>query len=145
MFRYVVATHHETKELFFNLKHLAALKSLSKAIDYSMRVIDQKPKALSLQGREFLIFMDYIFDTEKIKRLRKINKPYETKGYWVRIPQKWWRKELSGLKPIERCLLISLMVWGEIKPSTRKLAKELNIKWETAQKWLKRLRQKNFI
>jgi len=66
-------------------------------------------------------------------------------GYWVRIPEKWWRGALSGLRPIERCLLVSLRVWGHVVPSTNKLAKELGIKWETADKGLKSLRKKGYI
>lgn len=66
-------------------------------------------------------------------------------GYWVRIPEKWWRGALSGLRPVERCLLISLRVWGAYRPTTRQLAKELGIKWETAKKHLDILRKKRYI
>jgi hypothetical protein len=66
-------------------------------------------------------------------------------GYWVRLPEKWWRGALRGLRPVERCLLISLKVWGHRSPSTNKLAKELGIKWETADKGLKSLRKKGYI
>jgi len=66
-------------------------------------------------------------------------------GYWVRIPEKWWRGALLGLRPVERCLLISLRVWGAQKPSTRKLAKELGIKWETAKKGLTSLKKRGYL
>lgn len=66
-------------------------------------------------------------------------------GYWIRIPEKWWRGALLGLRPVERCLLISKRIAGQIDPSVNKLAKELGIKWETADKGLKSLRKKGFL
>lgn len=67
------------------------------------------------------------------------------KGYWVRIPEKWWRGVLKGLRPTERCLLISLKVWGAVRPSTNKMAQELGITWRTADKGLKSLRKKGLL
>jgi hypothetical protein len=65
--------------------------------------------------------------------------------YWVRVPQKWWRSALSGLKPIERCILISLLVWGEVRPSKSQLAKELNTTRWTIIKYLKILKKKGLL
>ncbi|GAI14369.1 unnamed protein product, partial [marine sediment metagenome] len=45
--------------------------------------------------------------------------------YYVRVPQKWWRGGLKGLSGIERCILISLRVWGHLRPTTSQLAREL--------------------
>jgi hypothetical protein len=83
--------------------------------------------------------MKYIFDETK-NVVRKVKE-----GYWIRTPAKWWRNDLHGLRPIERCLLISLRVWGHLRPSTNKLAKELGITWRTADKGLKILRKKGFL
>ena len=83
--------------------------------------------------------MKYIFDREK-NVVRQIKD-----DYWVRIPQKWWREGLRGLKPIERCLLVSLRVWGAIRPSKSRLAKELSTTRKTITKYLKILKKKGFI
>jgi hypothetical protein len=62
------------------------------------------------------------------------------------IPRKWWRETLKALKlrPIERCLLISLTLWGDYRPSTRVLARELGVKWETAKKGRENLKKLGF-
>ena len=62
-----------------------------------------------------------------------------------KIPQSWWRKTLHGLRPIEKCLLISLSLYRTEKPTPYGLKKELKIKWETADKWLKILKEKGFL
>ena len=67
------------------------------------------------------------------------------KGYWIRVPEKWWRGALEGLKPIERCLLISLKVWGVIKPSKSKLARELGVSRYSVIKYLKKLKEKGYL
>jgi len=66
-------------------------------------------------------------------------------GYWVRIPEKWWRGALKGLRPVERCLLISLRVWGARKPTKSQLARELSITRKTIAKNLKILKRKGLI
>lgn len=66
-------------------------------------------------------------------------------GYWVRLPEKWWRGALRGLRPVERCLLISLRVWGAIRPSKSQLARELGITRKTCARYLKILKKKGFI
>ena len=63
-------------------------------------------------------------------------------GYWVRVPEKWWRGALRGLKPIERCILISLRIAGAQKPSHSHLARELNTTRHTIIKYLKILKKK---
>lgn len=83
--------------------------------------------------------MKYIFNREK-NVVRQVKE-----DYWVRIPQKWWREDLRGLKPIERCLLISLRVWGAIRPSKSKLARELGATRKTIAKYLKILKKKGFM
>ncbi len=65
--------------------------------------------------------------------------------YYIKIPQKWWRIALKGLKPIERCLLISLRVWGAIRPSKSKLARELGVSRNSVVKYLKKLREKGYL
>lgn len=61
------------------------------------------------------------------------------------IPQKWWRGELKGLKCIERCLLISLRVWNQIRPSKSQLARELGVSRNSVVKYLKKLKEKGFL
>jgi hypothetical protein len=125
------------------------------AIGYFNWVADTHKKKnekylFTLAGGRYFSFMKYIFDKEKnvvrqiIEKKDKDFKKPET-GYWVRLPEKWWRGALSGLKPVERCLLISLKVWGSVAPSTNKLAQELGITWRTADKGLKSLKQKGFL
>jgi len=74
-------------------------------------------------------------------------KDYKKPNRWPtrKIPQTWWRKTLAGLNCIERCILISLSFYGTDKPTPYRLAKELKIKWETADKWLKILKEKGFL
>jgi len=79
------------------------------------------------------------------KNLARIIEKSEKQDYWVRIPQKWWRETLSGLRPTQRCLLISLRIWGAKRAKIDQLAKELGIKWETAKKHLDILRKKGLI
>jgi len=69
----------------------------------------------------------------------------QRKDYWIRIPQKWWRNELLGIRPIERCLLISLRLWGAKKPSKSQLARELGITRWAVRKGLERLRKMGVI
>lgn len=66
-------------------------------------------------------------------------------GYWVRVPEKWWRGALRGLKPIERCILISLRIAGARKPTHSHLARELNTTRYTIIKYLKILKKKGFL
>jgi hypothetical protein len=66
-------------------------------------------------------------------------------GYWVRIPEKWWRVALHGLKPIERCILISLRVAGAWKPNKSHLARELDTTRHTIIKYLKILKKKGLL
>ena len=66
-------------------------------------------------------------------------------GYWVRVPEKWWRGALHGLKPIERCILISLRIAGARKPTKSHLARELNTTRYTIIKYLKILKKKGFL
>ena len=81
----------------------------------------------------------YVLVEEKPKEIAQ-------KGdYWVRIPQKWWRKTLQGLKPIERCILISLRIAGAKNPSIAWLARELTTTRDTVRKYLKILRKKGFL
>ena len=79
--------------------------------------------------------------------LEEGDKEYEKpeSDYWVPVPQKWWRGALKGLKPIERCLLISLKVWGSRKPTKSQLAKELSTTRYTIRKYLKILKKKGFL
>lgn len=65
--------------------------------------------------------------------------------YFVKIPQKWWRGELKSLRPIERCLLVSLRILGQRSASTNHLAKELGITWRTTKKGIESLRKKGFL
>jgi len=75
-----------------------------------------------------------------IKIIKK-NATYTPKSdFWVRIPQKWWRQELKGLNPIERCLLISIKLTGPRQPTIKHLARELNISKNTAKKYLRKLK-----
>lgn len=67
------------------------------------------------------------------------------KGYWVRIPEKWWRGALLGLNPIDRCILISLRVWGAVRPSKSQLARELHISRHTVIRHLQKLKKKGLI
>lgn len=80
--------------------------------------------------------MKYIFDQTK-NVVRKVSE-----GYWIRIPEKWWRNELHGLRPIERCLLISLRVAGARRPTKSFLARELTTTRYTIIKYLKILKEK---
>lgn len=66
-------------------------------------------------------------------------------GYYAQIPQKWWRRGLQGLKPIERCIMVSLRVWGKLKPSQTQLSRELNTTRKTIRKYLKILKKKGFL
>jgi hypothetical protein len=66
-------------------------------------------------------------------------------GYWVRVPEKWWRGALVGCKPIERCILISLRVWGARKPTHSQLARELHTSRHTIIKYLKILKKKGLV
>lgn len=67
------------------------------------------------------------------------------KGYWVPVPEKWWRGALQGLKPIERCILISLLIAGAKKPNHSQLARELITTRWTIIKYLKILKKKGFL
>lgn len=73
----------------------------------------------------------------------------EKKTFWIRISKKWWHKELKDLNPIERCLLIELILYknkeGMAWPSLRRLARELNISVNTARSHLPVLEKKGFI
>jgi len=65
--------------------------------------------------------------------------------YWVRVPEKWWRYELKGLSCIQRCILISLRVWGHLRASKSQLARELGVSRLTIRKHFKILKEKRFI
>jgi Transcriptional regulators len=80
--------------------------------------------------------MKFIFDKEK-------NVVREAVPFYV--PHKWWRRTLSGLKPVERCLLISLHIWGQRRPSQRQLAKELRVHRDTIKKALAKLEKKGLL
>jgi len=67
------------------------------------------------------------------------------KDYWVRIPQKWWRRDLQGLRPVERCIMVSLRIWGKRKPTKSQLARELATTRKTIAKYLKILKKKGLI
>ena len=86
-----------------------------------------------LTGRTLFSFVEII-------RFQKLES-----GYWVRIPEKWWRGALSGLKSTQRCILISLRVWGARRPTISQLAKELRTTRKTIAKNLKILKGKGFI
>jgi Transcriptional regulator, contains sigma factor-related N-terminal domain len=66
-------------------------------------------------------------------------------GYWVRIPEKWWRGALSGLRPVERCIMVSLRVWGARKPTKSQLARELGVSRLTIIRTFKKLRKKGIL
>jgi len=67
------------------------------------------------------------------------------KGYWVRIPEKWWRGALQGLRPTQRCIMVSLRVWGARRPTISQLARELRTTRKTIAKNLKILKRKGLI
>jgi len=67
------------------------------------------------------------------------------KGYWVRVPEKWWRGALEGLRPTQRCIMISLRVWGARRPTISQLARELRTTRKTIAKNLKILKRKGLI
>ena len=91
------------------------------------------------------MFMTFVQITkDKEGKNHYIRKEYE-KGYWVRIPEKWWRRALAGLKPIERCILISLRVWGPTRPTKSQLARELHTTRYTIIKYLKILKGKGLV
>ena len=66
-------------------------------------------------------------------------------GYWVRIPEKWWRGALRGLRPMERCLMVSLRVWGARKPTKSQLARELGVSRLTIIRTFRKLRKKGVL
>lgn len=78
-------------------------------------------------------------------RVKLVAEEDDKKDYYVRIPQKWWRKRLAGLKPVERCLLVSLFVWGQIRPSKSQLARELGVSRLTIIRTFKKLKKKGFL
>ncbi|GAH99820.1 unnamed protein product, partial [marine sediment metagenome] len=51
----------------------------------------------------------------------------------------------AELNCYEKCILISLNFYGSEKPTPYRLAKELKMKWETADKWLKSVKEKGFL
>lgn len=67
------------------------------------------------------------------------------KGYWVRVPEKWWRGALSGLRPTERCIMVSLRVWGHRRPKKDQLARELGVDWKTINKAWKKLAKRGLV
>jgi len=67
------------------------------------------------------------------------------RDYWVRVPQHWWRNALAGLNPVERCIMVSLRIWGARKPTKSQLARELNTTRWTIIKYLKILKKKGFL
>lgn len=106
----------------------------------------QKPKQRQrkqrfVRQRERCFLMENIITREEYKRRHGKSES----GYWVRVPEKWWRGALSGLKPIERCILVSLRVWGARKPSQSRLARELNTTRKTIRKYLKILKKKGLL
>jgi DNA-binding MarR family transcriptional regulator len=60
------------------------------------------------------------------------------------IPHGWWRSRLLGLTPMERCILISLGIWKNMKPSKSQLARELKTTTPTIRRNLKNLKKKGF-
>jgi len=95
--------------------------------------------------------MKYEYTDETKQKVRRIlelgDKGYKKpeSGYWVRVPEKWWREAMKGLKPIERCLLISLRIWGALRPSKSQLARELGVTRKTVVKYLKKLKIKKLL
>lgn len=71
------------------------------------------------------------------------------KGFYVRIPKKWWFEALKGLRPIERCLLIDLRLYasptGFCWPSLRRLSSDLGIAINSTRKYLKSLEKKGHL
>ena len=76
------------------------------------------------------------------KEFRKKSKEILIPKIW--IPHKWWREVLKGLTPMERCILISLGIWKDIKPSKSQLARELKTTTQTIRRNLKTLKEKGF-
>lgn len=71
------------------------------------------------------------------------------KDWWIKIPKRFWFKDLAGLNPVERCLLISLRLHqnlqGTAYPSFRRLANELGISKNTAHKHILSLAQRGLF
>ena len=71
------------------------------------------------------------------------------RGWWVRVPKKWWQNDLKGLSFAERCVLISLKTHDNRRfgcfPSLRTLAKELDSTPKTILKAIRSLKEKGFL
>jgi len=109
--------------------------ALSSEFEYSTWVFKPKRKKEYTKmpyptERGHFSFMKYVFDKER-------NVVREAVPFYV--PHKWWRRTLNGLRPIERCLLISLHIWGARRPSIRQLARELSVHRNTIKRGLKKL------
>ena len=75
-------------------------------------------------------------------RIIKKAGPEKPKKDWREwISQKWWRNDLKGLNPIERCILISWKIATSSKfiPSERFIARELGISRNTVAKYIRKL------
>jgi len=63
------------------------------------------------------------------------------------VSQRWWRRDLKGLKPIERCILISYQMVGlkYPRPSERFIARELGISRNSVSKYVKKFHKKGWL
>jgi len=63
------------------------------------------------------------------------------------VGQRWWRQDLKGLRPIERCILISYQMVGSKypKPSERFIARELGISRNSVSKYIKKFHKTGLL
>ena len=79
----------------------------------------------------------------------KVSKSEIKRDYWIRVPKKWWRNDLKGLTPLERCVLIDLKLYaneeGKCFPSMLTIAKDLEIARNSVLKGIHGLVRKEWV
>jgi len=75
--------------------------------------------------------------------------PAKKKGWWIRVPKKWWLDDLEKLSLAERCVLVTLKIHDNKKfgcfPSVRTLARELHVSPNLILRAIKKLKKKGFL
>lgn len=120
------------------IKEMSALKIPKKENEVKPDIPKKENK---VEGSAALLKYQLGWPNEKTK-------PKEKKGYWVRVPKKWWLKDLKNLSPVERCILITLKIHANKEniawPAQDTIADELKITRMTIFRVMKKLDKKGF-